>query len=178
MIEAIGKKDLLADIKKNVKSERTLLSLQRLEKLYELLEKNGLEKNVSFDFSILSFGDYYTGIAIQGYTKGIGTPILDGGRYDNLINGFGVKRSACGFAINVNDLIDKTILTCERSTKMVYSKDIEKAICKRGNDAFVSLEETLEGAFRYGIANDVKEIIDIDSNKKYVLSGGEYVWEE
>ena len=178
MIEAIGKKDLLEKIKSNVKSEKTMATLMRLEKLYELLEKNGLEKNVSFDFSILSFGDYYTGITLQGYTKGVGTPILDGGRYDNLIDDFNVKRPACGFAINVNDLINKTKLTYERSIKMIYSKDKEKAIDKCDENSFVSLEDSLEDAFKYGIANSVKEIIDIDNNKKYIFSGGKYIWEE
>lgn len=178
MIEAIGKKDLLLSIKKNVKSEKTLTTLSRLEKLYDLLEKNGLEKNVSFDFSILSFGDYYTGITLQGYTKGVGTPILEGGRYDNLIDGLGVKKPACGFAINVNDLINKTKLTCERSVRMIYSNDKEKAIRLNDNNSFVSLENSLEDAFKYGLANSVKEIIDIDNNKKYVISGGEYIWEE
>ena len=94
VIEAIGKKDLLNQIKSNVKSEKTMASLIRLEKLYDLLEKNGLEKNVSFDFSILSFGDYYTGITLQGYTKGVGSPILEGGRYDNLIGDTDKKISA------------------------------------------------------------------------------------
>ena len=178
MIEAIGKKDLLLKIKDNVKSEKTSASLLRLEKLYDLLEKNGLEKNVSFDFSILSFGDYYTGFTIQGYTKGVGTPILEGGRYDNLIDGFNVKKPACGFAINVNDLIDKTRLTCEKDIKMIFSKDKEKAISACKDDSFVSLEDTLEDAFKYGLANSIKEIVDLDSNKKYVISDGEYKWEE
>ena len=175
VIEAIGKKDLLNKIKSNVKSEKTMSSLLRLEKLYELLEKNGLEKNISFDFSILSFGDYYTGITIQGYTKGIGTPILEGGRYDNLIEGFGIKKSACGFAINVNDLINKTKLTYERNVKLLYSNDKEKAINELNENSFVSLEKSLEDAFAYGVANSIKEIIDIDTNEEYELISGKYV---
>lgn len=175
VIEAIGKKDLLNKIKSNVKSEKTMSSLLRLEKLYELLEKNGLEKNISFDFSILSFGDYYTGITIQGYTKGIGTPILEGGRYDNLIEGFGIKKSACGFAINVNDLINKTKLTYERNVKLLYSNDKEKAMNELSENSFVSLEKSLEEAFAYGVANSIKEIIDIDTNEEYELISGKYV---
>ena len=42
IIEAIGKKDLLNKIKNNIKSDKTLKSLEYLEKLYELLEKNNL----------------------------------------------------------------------------------------------------------------------------------------
>ena len=122
VIEAIGKKELLNNIKSNIKTEKTKKALLRLEKLYDLLEKNGLEKNVHFDFSILSFGDYYTGITIQGYTKGVGTPILEGGRYDNLISDGNVNKPACGFAININDLINKTKLTYERNVSMIMPR--------------------------------------------------------
>lgn len=175
VIEAIGKKELLSTIKSNIKSEKTKKALSRLEKLYDLLEKNNLEKNVYFDFSILSFGEYYTGITIQGYTKGVGTPILEGGRYDNLIKDNNINESACGFGINVNDLIDKTKLTYERNIVMLYSNDKEKAMSKSGSNSFVSLEESLDDAFRYGIANSIKEIVDIDNNKKYILEDGKYI---
>ena len=178
VIEAIGKKDLLNQIKSNVKSEKTMASLIRLEKLYDLLEKNGLEKNVSFDFSILSFGDYYTGITLQGYTKGVGSPILEGGRYDNLIGDTDKKISAFGFAININDLINKTKLTYEKDITLIYSHDKEKAIESSKDNSFVSLEETLDEAFAYGPANNIKEIVDIDSNKKYKLEGGKYLCQE
>ena len=178
VIEAIGKKDLLNQIKSNVKSEKTMASLIRLEKLYDLLEKNGLEKNVSFDFSILSFGDYYTGITLQGYTKGVGSPILEGGRYDNLIGDTDKKISAFGFAININDLINKTKLTYEKDITLIYSHDKEKAIESSKDNSFVSLEETLDEAFAYGLANNIKEIIDIDNNKKYKLEGGKYLCQE
>lgn len=175
VIEAIGKKELLNNIKSNIKTEKTKKALLRLEKLYDLLEKNGLEKNVHFDFSILSFGDYYTGITIQGYTKGVGTPILEGGRYDNLISDGNVNKPACGFAININDLINKTKLTYERNVSMIYAKDKEKAMAKLAENSFVSLENSLDDAFVYGIANSIKEIIDIDNNKKYILEGGKYI---
>ena len=178
VIEAIGKKDLLNTIKSNVKSEKTLNSLTRLEKLYDLLEKNGLDKNVSFDFSILSFGNYYTGITLQGYTKGVGTPILEGGRYDNLIGDEKEKKSACGFAINVNDLIGKTKLTFEKETKLLYSNDKEQALKFLDGNSFVSLEKSLDDAFAYGIANSIKEIVDVDNNKKYKLEGGKYICQE
>ena len=147
---------MLNNIKSNIKTEKTKKALLRLEKLYDLLEKNGLEKNVHFDFSILSFGDYYTGITIQGYTKGVGTPILEGGRYDNLISDGNVNKPACGFAININDLINKTKLTYERNVSMIYAKDKEKAMAKLAENSFVSLENSLDDAFVYGIANSIK----------------------
>ena len=165
-------------LKNNVKSEKTLASLTRLEKIYDLLAKNDLEKNVSFDFSILSFGDYYTGITLQGYTKGVGSPILEGGRYDNLIGDTDEKVSACGFAINVNDLINKTKLTYEKDVKLIFSNDKEKALKQIHDNSFVSLDKCIDDAFAYGLANNIKEIIDIDTDKKYKLEGGKYICQE
>ena len=178
IIEAIGKKDLLNKIKNNIKSDKTLKSLEYLEKLYELLEKNNLEKNVYFDFSILSFGKYYTGITLQGYTKGVGSPILDGGRYDNLIESFGVKKDACGFAINVNDLIKKTKLTYERDITLLFTTNKDNALNLVKDNAFLSLENSLNDAFKYGLANNIKTVIDLDNNKKYTLKEGEYLCQE
>lgn len=178
IIEAIGKKDLLIKIKDNIKSDKSIKSLEYLEKLYELLEKNKLEKNVYFDFSVLSFGNYYTGITLQGYTKGVGEPILEGGRYDNLISSFGDAKDACGFAINVNGLINKTKLTYERDITYVYSSNKEKLYDNLKDGYFASLDETLEDAFKYAAYNNIKKVIDLDNNKKYVLKEGEYVCQE
>lgn len=178
IIEAIGKKDLLNKIKSNIKSEKTLKTLYKLEKLYELLEKNGLEKNVYFDFSILSFGNYYTGITLQGYTKGVGTPILEGGRYDNLLSNYGTSKDACGFAINVNDLISKTKLTYEKDITLLYSNNKESLITMVKENSLISLENSLNEAFNYALANNIKTVIDVDNNKKYTLKEGEYLCQE
>ncbi len=178
IIEAIGKKDLLLKIKSNVKGEKTLDTLTKLEKVYDLLEKNGLEKNVYFDFSILSFGNYYTGITLQGYTKGIGTPILDGGRYDIQISESDKPKDACGFAINVNDLIGKTKLTYERDITLLFSNDKDKLVEQVYEGSFASLEKSLDEAFNYALANNIKTVIDLDNNKRYVLKDGVYVCQE
>lgn len=178
IIEAIGKKDLLLKIKSNIKSNKTLETLNKLEKLYDLLEKNGLEKNVYFDFSILSFGNYYTGITLQGYTKGVGTPILEGGRYGILIQPSDNLKDACGFAINVNDLIGKTKLTYERDITLLYSDNKELLIEKVYDGSFASLEKSLDDAFKYALANNIKTVIDIDNNKRYILKDGVYVCQE
>lgn len=173
--ESIGKIELLKKIKEKIVNQKTMDSLCKLEKLYYLLEKNKLEKNVFFDFSVLSFGTYYTGLTLQGYTKGVGTPILDGGRYDNLIGNFGEKKSAIGFAIDVNEIIDKTYLTYEKELVLLFSKNKENLTSEKG---LISLEETLEDAMKYGIINNIKTLVDYDNKKTYVLKEGVYIWQE
>ena len=46
------------------------------------------------------------------------------------------------------------------------------------DNSFVSLEDSLDDAFEYGMAYSIKEIIDIDNNKKYMLNGGKYICQE
>ncbi len=175
ILEAIGKRDLLVEIKNNIKNAKTLGSLLKLEKLYDLLEENGLVEHVYFDFSVLSFGNYYTGITLQGYTNGIGSSVLEGGRYDNLISYFGEQKSACGFAININDLIEKTAITYEQNIVLLFSVHKENLYRFQKDNCLVSLENNLDNALNYALANNIKTVIDCDNKRKYIFEGGKYI---
>ncbi|MDR2599436.1 MAG: ATP phosphoribosyltransferase [Oscillospiraceae bacterium] len=48
---------------------------------------------------------YYSNMIFHGYIDGIPKKILSGGRYDELLHGFGVKKGAIGFAVYL-DLIE------------------------------------------------------------------------
>lgn len=80
-------------------------SIRRLSQIYDLLQKKGYEKYVSFDFGMLSKYQYYTGIIFQAYTYGTGEPIAKGGRYDNLMAHFGKPEPAVGFCITMDQLM-------------------------------------------------------------------------
>lgn len=81
-----------------------LEALERLQEIYEGLKKKGYEKYVTFDLSMLSKYNYYTGIIFHAYSYGYGEPIAKGGRYDNLLSHFGRELPAVGFAIVVDQL--------------------------------------------------------------------------
>ena len=97
--------DMVLDVKTLVKNEKSFAALERLEKLYSILEIYGIEKYVSFDLSMLNMFQYYTGIVFKGYTYGTGDAIVTGGRYDNLLKQFGKDAEAIGFAINIDQLM-------------------------------------------------------------------------
>lgn len=80
-------------------------AIRRLRQIYDLLEKKGYEKYISFDFGMLSKYEYYTGIIFQAYTYGTGEPIAKGGRYDNLMAHFGKPEPAVGFCITMDQLM-------------------------------------------------------------------------
>ena len=102
--ELFGSIDMIERAKTFTTNEKSLQALDRLEKIYHLLKIYGYEKYISFDLSMLSMYQYYTGVVFKGYTYGTGDAIVTGGRYDNLLAQFGKKAPAIGFAVNVDGL--------------------------------------------------------------------------
>ena len=84
---------------------RALQAIDRLERVQELVDAYGLGDYVSYDLGMLSKYSYYTGIIFKAYTYGTGEYIVTGGRYDRLLEQFGKKAPAVGFAIVVDQLM-------------------------------------------------------------------------
>jgi ATP phosphoribosyltransferase regulatory subunit len=59
---------------------------------------------VIFDLGLVRSLGYYTGAVFQIYDPAYGVPIGSGGRYDELLAGFGRPMPAVGFALNVERL--------------------------------------------------------------------------
>lgn len=84
---------------------RVFHALTRLEELDELLEVYKIRKYVSYELAMISGFNYYTGIIFAGYTFGSGEAIVNGGRYDNLLQSFGKSAPSIGFAVVINQLM-------------------------------------------------------------------------
>jgi len=112
----------------NKKSKDALLNLKRI---YDLLVLYGFEKYVSIDLGMLQSIDYYTGTIFKCYTKGVGFPILAGGRYDNLVSHFGKDIPAVGAAFGISRImsalrwIGKRMAEPESKTVIFAEKDAE-----------------------------------------------------
>lgn len=104
--DLFGGRETLEFAKDNVHNSIALEALERLEKVYQILGIYGLEESVTFDLSMLSHYDYYTGIIFKAYTYGTGEAIVTGGRYDKLIKQFGKEASAIGLAIVLDQLMN------------------------------------------------------------------------
>jgi len=75
------------------------------KKTYDILCGMGLSKYISIDFGLLNNYKYYSGIIIRGIVSEVGSPILSGGRYDNLLEEFGRKAPATGFALRIKEIM-------------------------------------------------------------------------
>lgn len=102
----IGNKDVINNARNYVKNKRSIDSLNDLENIYNILNDDySLSDYILFDLSLIGHFNYYTGIIFRGYTDGTGFSIVDGGRYDKLVNSYGADFPSIGFAIKINDLM-------------------------------------------------------------------------
>ncbi len=101
-----GPAEKLSEFKKMTTNTAALASIERLEKIYELLKLYGYERYISFDLGMLSKYNYYTGIIFNAYTYGTGDSLISGGRYDKLVGQFGKPAAAIGMAVVVDRLMD------------------------------------------------------------------------
>ncbi|MFR4336367.1 MAG: ATP phosphoribosyltransferase regulatory subunit [Lawsonibacter sp.] len=67
----------------------------------------GWRSGYRLDFSLVNSMDYYNGVIFQGFLPGLHTPVLSGGRYDNLPRKMGKQVGAIGFALSMGLLEER-----------------------------------------------------------------------
>ena len=100
-----GDKSILEKAKDLAFNDSIKENLEYLERIYLDLEQLGYGDNVTFDLGMIPRLNYYTGIIFKGYFNGVGTTVLRGGRYDNLIKPYKDYLPAVGFSIDINSVI-------------------------------------------------------------------------
>lgn len=103
--ELFGGIEVLAKARKLTKNKRAVAALDSIEKIIERIDSVGLGAHISIDLGMVQHIDYYTGVIFRGYSSKVGTTIISGGRYDNLIAKFGATMPAVGFAIDVDNIL-------------------------------------------------------------------------
>jgi ATP phosphoribosyltransferase regulatory subunit len=68
----------------------------------------GVLERVTVDLGEARGFDYYSGIRVRGWAAGVHHPLVRGGRYDGLLQRYGVPRPATGFAIDL-DAVDAAL---------------------------------------------------------------------
>ncbi len=112
-VELFGDVSVLDKALVGISNERSKAAIDRLHAVYAQAEQRGIQDYISFDMSMLSKYNYYTGIIFRAYTSSLGDAILKGGRYDNLLAKFGHDAPALGFTLSLDDLV--TALNNEES---------------------------------------------------------------
>lgn len=136
-------------------------AVRELEAVWRTVRALGAGDNLRLDFSIVNDMNYYNGIIFQGFIDGIPTGILSGGRYDNLMQRFGKKSGAIGFAVYL-DLLER-FKTFERDydidVLLVYDEDASPealaSAVRRLTDGGRSVR-AVKGAHEQGFTEKVK----------------------
>ncbi|MGL4761377.1 MAG: ATP phosphoribosyltransferase regulatory subunit [Sarcina sp.] len=76
-----------------------------IEKIQHTFKELELDKYLSYDLSVASKLDYYSGIVFKGFAQKQGNHIVQGGRYDKLMSLYGRDVSAIGFSLKVDEVI-------------------------------------------------------------------------
>ena len=162
LTQCAGNIELLKAIKAKMVSKKAKQALEELEALYELLKDYGVSEHVLFDFSLLSYGKYYTGMMFQVFCEGVGSALAEGGRYDRLLGEFGKDMPAVGVGININLLLkrlmqikplheaqtNRSLIVAYESTRRI-SIQIAEELRHQGMSVENSFFETLEEALSY-----------------------------
>jgi len=112
--------------------------LSDLAGLERMLRAYGVWDAVTVDLSIIRDFEYYTGIVFEGHTAALGVPLLGGGRYDRLLERFGVSWPATGFAVRV-----ERVLSADESGAGGWAPDAVVAFENGSRDAALACARAL-----------------------------------
>ena len=96
--------DALSKISVLVSGEKMQSAYAELMLILDAMKEYGLTQKLYVDFSIVNDMNYYDGVIFKGFINGIPDSILSGGRYDRLMERFGKKTEAIGFAVYLDKL--------------------------------------------------------------------------
>ncbi len=105
-----GGSELLAKMRAVVTNPKAVNALENLAAIYELVQAYGASEYLTFDLGLYRSLDYYTGMLFEAYLPEMGYPVAGGGRYDKMMQDFGLNYPATGFALGV----DRVVLALER----------------------------------------------------------------
>ena len=97
--------ELIERVANIVRDEKALAALNDLRRIYELLDAYGASQYISFDLGLYRSFNYYTGMLFEIYLPEMGYPVAGGGRYDKMMESFGLDCPATGFALGVDRLM-------------------------------------------------------------------------
>jgi ATP phosphoribosyltransferase regulatory subunit len=105
LAELHGGPEILKSAKSVLVGTRAARGLDELSRVVAEVERLALAPSVVVDLGETRHFAYYTGTTFQLHAHGPGVPIASGGRYDNLLAGFGRPLPAFGFAFGLDDLV-------------------------------------------------------------------------
>ena len=100
-LELCGGPEILDRAEAATSNRESASALRNLADVYEAVCDHGHQDRVAIDLGEVRGLGYYTGLMIEGFSRSLSAPILEGGRYDDLVERFGDPCPAVGCALDV-----------------------------------------------------------------------------
>ena len=81
------------------------LLTEAIEECIHLYQQSKMKDILTFDLAMTPMMKYYTGIMLKGYSPYSAEPIMNGGRYDKLMNHFQRQVPAIGFSYDLSHIL-------------------------------------------------------------------------
>lgn len=141
LIRLSGKRSILSEARRLITNSRSRLALERLERLWAIIESLQLTDRFEIDLGDVSRLDYYTGLTFKIYVSGAGTRVGSGGRYDGLTASFGRAEPAVGFVFELDALADLMLRSGQKPRLIPEPRDASKLASKSLHDVFRDARE-------------------------------------
>src|SRR5437870_7252557 len=138
LIQLSGKRKTLSDACRLITNARSRSALDRLERLWSVIELLQLEDRFEIDLGDVSRLDYYTGLTFKIYVSGAGTRVGSGGRYDGLTASFGRAEPAVGFVLELDALTDVLLDRVRNSSLIQGSAGVTELTAHNLRDLFAA----------------------------------------
>ena len=124
-----GGAEVLERARALTQNARAQSAIAHLQEVDSLLSRMGYANYVSYDLGAVRRLSYYSGIVFSGLVRGLGAPVLSGGRYDDLADDFGKHIPAVGFALGLK----RILIALERQGNLPARARLDAVIvCEKG----------------------------------------------
>lgn len=138
LIRLSGKRRILSEARQLITNPRSRFALDRLERLWSVIESLQLVERFEIDLGDVSRLDYYTGLTFKIYVSGAGTRVGSGGRYDQLTASFGNAEPAVGFVFELDALTEVLLRRTYKSSLIGGSAEATQLTGNTLRDLFVA----------------------------------------
>lgn len=177
-----GREEVIARASSLADTQTSRAAVENLAEIHQILTEYKLADRVVIDLAEVRGFGYYTGLMFEGFSPVLGSAILQGGRYDDLIAKFGYPCPAVGCALDIDRI--RTILhkrgsvqlrkvdALVRFSQQRRAEAFELAKAQRAEGKYVELEvigRSEEEAAAYARQKGMKELIVLDAGGKRIV---------
>ena len=127
-----GKGGTLESARRVITNPASAEGLDRLDRLWQMIESLDLEDDFEIDLGDVAKLDYYTGLTFNIYASGAAARIGSGGRYDGLTAAFGRAEPAVGFVLDL-DALTTVLLALTRDSNLPQEPEREVSPITNGD---------------------------------------------